>query len=1492
MPTELVTIMKYFLPDVVFNNGWKRLLRRFISLCCLWLVWGQVAQAQVTGTVYRDFNANGVRETPGEIGIGGVTVTLYNVSGGVVGTAVSSTVAATQGTYSIALASTGLYRVQFSTLPSGYYEAPRSTTVTGGMTGVQFLNATTTAATINYGINYPADYCQANPNFIVPCYVNGDPTSTTIGMQLAVVALPYSTTGTGSTETNVTPQGQVGTVYGVAYQRVSKATFTSAFVKRHSGLGPGGAGAIYITKPGTGTVSTTFVTLPIAASAAIGTNAARGLPSNSSTTNQDPTSYSLVGKSGLGDLDISEDGTELYTVNLSDRKLYKIPIVNPTSVNPTAGTPVSYTLPAPASQTALAGSIFRPFAVKYYRGKVYVGGVNTNEAVSPTSNTVNYGTGSTATPNLVTRDTTGIRAIVYEFDPGTGTFSTSAVLAFSLTFRKGADNNDKAGADRADYWLPWSDVLPGTTSVPTRFARVPGGGDQSASYPQPWLTGIEFDVDGSMILSIRDRLGDQLGNNNLGPVTGDANLYRAIAPGDIMRAGKCTPGLNKWTIEYNAAVCSGTATAGKNNGQGVGGGEYYYADAIYGTFTSGTVVAPNHTEMSQGGLALFPGSGEVASIVIDPEQAYDAGGIRRFNNLTGYGDIYSSVEIFASTNVATYGKANGLGDLDIACDVAPIEIGNRLWLDTDRDGIQGASETATTSLTGLTVTLYQGATQVGSTTVASDGTYYFTNSNVNLNGATGVLPNTAYQIRLGLGQAALSGFTPTTADAGSDNDIDSDASVSGTNAIINLTTGSYGQNDHSYDIGLVSCPTFSNPSVASQTICAGSSISSLTLTTNSTGTNSVQFVYFTTQQTGTAMYTGGTLSSSFTPSSGTLSTGNTTIVPTANAGTTPLVYYAYAILDQTQFSTTCRPFIEYKITVNPVPTATAGGGGTVTCTTPTVALTGSSNLSGSTYQWSGPGAFASSLQNPTVSVAGTYSLTVSAGGCSSTNSATVLVTANQTPPTVTVTPSSATLTCTNRSATLTASGGGTYLWSSNGGSVTTAAISVTAAGTYSVTVTAANGCTATASSVITVNQTPPTASVTPGSAILTCTNPAATLTASGGGTYLWGANANNATTPAISVTAAGTYSVTVTAANGCTATASSVITVNQTPPTASVTPSSAILTCTNPAATLTASGGGTYLWGANANNATTPAISVTAAGTYSVTVTAANGCTATASSVITVNQTPPTAAVTPSSAILTCTNPAATLTASGGGTYLWGANANNATTPAISVTAAGTYSVTVTAANGCTATASSVITVNQTPPTASVTPGSAILTCTNPAATLTASGGGTYLWGANAGSVTTAAISVTAAGTYSVTVTAANGCTATASSVITANQTPPTAAVTPSSAILTCTNPAATLTASGGGTYLWGANAGSVTTAAISVTAAGTYSVTVTAANGCTATASSVITANQTPPTAAVSLPAVPSSPVLIRQPHSPLRGEGPICGVPMRGVSLQPPSA
>jgi hypothetical protein len=305
--------------------------------------------------------------------------------------------------------------------------------------------------------------------------------------------------------------------------------------------------------------------------------------------------------------------------------------------------------------------------------------------------------------------------------------------------------------------------------------------------------------------------------------------------------------------------------------------------------------------------------------------------------------------------------------------------------------------------------------------------------------------------------------------------------------------------------------------------------------------------------------------------------------------------------------------------------------------------------------------------------------------------------------------------CAGASATLTASGGFGYVWNTG---ATTASISVTTAGTYTVVVTSDGGCTATATRTITVNPLPTpaigvveTSGVTPNDGVL-CQGASATLTASGGTSYAW---STNATTASISVTTSGTYTVVATNANGCSASTSVVITVNPLPTPAiaiaetSGTASNDGTICTGSSATLTASGGTSYAW---STNATTASISVTTAGTYTVVVTNANGCSSTTSVVITVNPLPiPAIATAETSGIanndgVICAGASATLTASGGTSYSW---STSATTAAITVNpgTTTTFTVTVTNANGCSATATRTITVNPLPASFTVTGGGA-----------------------------------------------------------------------------------------------------------------------------------------------------------------------------------------
>ncbi|MEN9972231.1 MAG: hypothetical protein RIS20_578 [Bacteroidota bacterium] len=598
--------------------------------------------------------------------------------------------------------------------------------------------------------------------------------------------------------------------------------------------------------------------------------------------------------------------------------------------------------------------------------------------------------------------------------------------------------------------------------------------------------------------------------------------------------------------------------------------------------------------------------------------------------------------------------------------------------------------------------------------------------------------------------------------------------------------------------------------------------------------------------------TGG---ASYVWSNGTTNVGSNAILNVSLPGT-----YTVTVTGSNGCTATSATTITQNITppiaaVNP-PSSTQ-----LNCTTTSVALTATGGVS---YSWSNGLIVVGTNATLNVTTPGTYTVTVTSSiGCTAT--AAQVITQNIAPPVVAITPPTTTIiTCTTNSIQLTASGGGTYSWA-NGAAIigTNASVSVSNAGTYIVTVTAPNGCTATGSQVITQNISLPTASINnPITNVLTCTVTSITLTATGGTSYSWSnGTAIIGTNASITVNTPGTYTVTVTGANGCTGTASQTITQNISAPNASITPpTSTVLTCALSNINLIASGG-SYSWSNGTTIVGTSSIlAVSVPGIYTVTVTGVNGCTATASQTITQNTSAPTAVITtPTTTVVTCTSPSIVLTATGGGAYSWSnGTAVLGTNSTLNATAAGTYTVTVTAANGCTATASQVITQNNAAPVVSITPPiSNVLTCTTTNIALTANGTGNFAWTNPAPISTNPLLTVTTPGVYTVTLTAANGCTGTASQTITQNIGAPAATIiTPVTTVLTCTTTSITLTATGGGTYSWSNGTTVVgTSATLVVTTPGTYTVTVTGTNGCTATAASTITQNSIAPTAGINVP-------------------------------------
>ncbi len=520
--------------------------------------------------------------------------------------------------------------------------------------------------------------------------------------------------------------------------------------------------------------------------------------------------------------------------------------------------------------------------------------------------------------------------------------------------------------------------------------------------------------------------------------------------------------------------------------------------------------------------------------------------------------------------------------------------------------------------------------------------------------------------------------------------------------------------------------------------------------------------------------------------------------------------------------------------------------------TGTATVTPSGGTAPYTYSWS-------TLPSQTTATAtglcaGSYTVTITDNnGCTRTNAITI------TQPTqlnITATTTGNPLPCSNScSATATANPSGgtapyTYFWSPGG--QTTQLATGLCAGTYTVVVTDANGCTRQQ----TVNITAPpalTLNIASTNNPLACFgNCNATLTATVGGgtpayTYLW--TPGNQTTVTITGQCAGSYTVTVTDANGCTIQQN--ITVTQ-PTQVQVNGSSVNLNCNNVcsgSATANPSGGTppyTYSW--TPGNATTSSIAGLCAGTYTVTVTDANGCTQ--QQVFNITQPPPivpnqTSTNIPCFGLCVGT---ATVNPTGGNspyTYLW--SPGGQTTNSVTGLCAGNYTVVITDATGCTR--QQVFNITEPQPLV-LTPSQQPLQCNNTcigvAAVSVAGGtaGYSYLW--TPGNFTTSTITGLCAGTYTCVVTDANGCTQT--TTVTIVQPTQVSVATASNNVQCngqCNGSASALGGGGSPPYTYQWMPGGQTTTSITGLCAGTYTVTVTDANGCSVTNTITITQPQ-----------------------------------------------
>jgi hypothetical protein len=763
------------------------------------LGFGVPASAQVSGIVFRDFNANGVKDntaTFNEPFLPGVTVKAYDVSNAEVGSVISGV----NGDYMF----TGLtlpLRIEFSGLAVGDYSAPQGS---GSNTSVQFVTAA--ATNVNFGVQYPDDYWdntgQPIPQLVVPCYVNGaitNPTASNTG----IVQFGNDQNGiSGLTLNAVATVAEVGTVWGEAFQKNKNRYFFSAFLKRQAGLGPEGMGGVYmadingsvydltgsftlqgVIPSNSGTAlnfgSVTRVTTPSTADNYLAV-VSSGEPS------RDLDAFAKVGTVGYGDIDIDEANQKLYMTNVFQNRIIVMDVSGSTGTldgaTPTAlGALVSaYDVAALPGVPSCTNGNLRIWGLKIYKGRGYLGVV---------------------CDAMISQSQTDLSGYILSFDPANVGAGFTTEISLGMTYRNPTFWQN---------WHPWVNT----------WAQASSDADSYFYYQQPIISDIEFNENGDMTIAIADRWGNQLGPSNYKPVSGSTAFVTGIAFGDILQARKNNAGI--WVMEGTAGVIPPNHTASDNLAMGYGNitgtpGEYFNDRSGDGS-----------QEGAMGSLAKIMGTNVIVATNVDPYPVtdntmvpyYDSGGTHWYNTTDGTWNQHA--RLYGQNYGVDFAKAIGLGDIEANLQPAPLEIGNRVWSDSDNDGIQDPNEGG---IPDVTIQLYaaDGTTLLATTMTDSNGNWYFNKTNVTdgntalAGNQAGPQPKTTYIIRVGsadwisgAGAGDLTGFSLTSGTneaLGTQPDVrDNDAALVSTVPQIAYTTGAIGENNHTLDMGFRMLP--------------------------------------------------------------------------------------------------------------------------------------------------------------------------------------------------------------------------------------------------------------------------------------------------------------------------------------------------------------------------------------------------------------------------------------------------------------------------------------------------------------------------------------------------------------------------------------------------------------------------------------------------------------------------------------------------------------
>ncbi len=759
----------------------RKAVRRTVFACALVLAvaaaglavtadTASAAPATCSGVIFHDYDADGERTEDYSFvssdyaaveddGVANIGVTITTATG-----AVHNTTSAGDGSWSIGLDTADFpVRIDVDGLPNGWSATPKGADSAGLTQFVSDANDCGSGAVGSAGIVAPGTFCENRPDIVTTCFLFGDVADH--DSQAAIVSVTDGPVDNGSTSGSdwqvdeyvvEATLGQVGTVYGIANLQ-DGTTLAASFVKRHTQLGStNNPTTIYAVGPD-GSVGPWLTVDPSAVDPHSG---------DSDGWLRDFEAFDDVGRSGLGDIEVSPDGNTVYTVDLGRKLLVEIAVNADGSAGAVSTTPITQA----STGAPCPNADIRPFGLGFDGDTLLVGVTCSAEStVVANSLPVDIVNGPAA------GDATQLSAHVYDFNGG---FSLRTTVPLPLDSR-GLQNGGSAGTDNEfrgeSDWRAWLPTAPFSEDL----TGWPAGG---VAYAQPLLSDIEVDGD-DLVIGFIDLWGHQMGSNAYyqGVDGNEYQLAQPLSSGDIVRA--VSNGSGAYTFPTS-------------------GEDYFYTGDNYGS---------SHQETTLGSSAQIPGRPYVIGNSFDPINpagTWQSGGIEYFSNTTGEHILgYRLYDGRSALATGTFEKAAGIGDLQADCGVAPIEVGDYVWFDADQDGIADPDEQA---LDGIVIELVNASgTVIATTTTDANGLYSFHADDVDGFDRGGDYVIRVAQANYDVGGAFNGGAhdgmgAPTFPNAGSDDANDSDGEVVNGLPSVSFTAT---DTDHTMDFGFVE-PTY------------------------------------------------------------------------------------------------------------------------------------------------------------------------------------------------------------------------------------------------------------------------------------------------------------------------------------------------------------------------------------------------------------------------------------------------------------------------------------------------------------------------------------------------------------------------------------------------------------------------------------------------------------------------------------------------------------